>query len=94
MSGAEYSSDREELENLIENVNLIYPIGGPKKSISDKLQLLVLKLILLLWDEDNEGDIEKMDEKLKLIDDIRHELAFLRARYYKEIFIKKSGLLF
>jgi hypothetical protein len=83
----------EELLDLIKEKAFIFRIGSPKRSLSERLQLLIFKLIILLWDEDEE-DIDKMEEKLSLIDDIRHELSFLRARYYKDIFNKKTGLKF
>ncbi len=53
-----------------------------------------MKLIILLWEEKEEEDLEKMEEKLRLIDDIRHELSFLRAKYYKELFNKKFDIKF
>ena len=83
----------EELAKLLEESDFIYRIGSPKKTLSERLQLLILKLIILLWEED-ENDDENLEEKLKLVDDIRHELTFLRARYYKELFTKGSGLIF
>jgi hypothetical protein len=83
----------EELLDLLKEKALIFRIGSPKRSLSERLQLLIFKLIILLWEEDEE-DIDKMEKKLTLIDDIRHELSFLRARYYKDIFNKKTGLKF
>ena len=64
--------------------------------MSERLQLLIFKLIILLWEEDegHEKNVEKMEEKLNLIDDIRHELTFLRAKYYTELFTKGAGLKF
>ena len=93
MNDTENEHINEELLDLIKEKALIFRIGSPKISLSERLQLLIFKLIILLWDEDEE-DIDKMEEKLTLIDDIRHELSFLRARYYKDIFNKKTGLKF
>ena len=93
----EYSEHRfygEELESILNEFNYIFRIGGQTKSISEKLQLLIMKLIILLWEEKEEEDLEKMEEKLRLIDDIRHELSFLRAKYYKELFNKKFDIKF
>lgn len=77
--------------SLIED--LIFRISRPKLSRADNLQLLALKLIIMLW-ENEDDNLEKMEEKLNLIDDIRHELSFLRAEYYKKIFTEKAGLNF
>ena len=83
----------EELAKLLEENDFIYRIGSPKRTLSERLQLLILKLIILLWEED-EDNVEDMEKKLKLVDDIRHELTFLRARYYKEVFTKGTGIKF
>ena len=83
----------EELAKLLEENDFIYRIGSPNRTLSERLQLLILKLIILLWEED-EDHIENMEEKLKLVDDIRHELTFLRARYYKQVFTKGTGIKF
>ena len=93
MNDTENEHINEELLDLLKEKALIFRIGSPKRSLSERLQLLIFKLIILLWEEDEE-DIDKMEKKLTLIDDIRHELSFLRARYYKDIFNKKTGLKF
>ena len=93
-NGDQYLSD--EIEGLLRDNDFIFRIGKPKSSVYDKLQLLVLKLLILLWthDEGEDEGLESMEEKMFLIDDIRHELAFLRAKYYKRIMSTKAGLRF
>ena len=58
------------------------------------MQLLILKLLILLWDQADTDDLDVMEKKLSLIDDIRHELTFLRAKLYKKTLEKKAGILF
>ena len=94
MSDQNNQSNSEEIARLLRENDLIFRIGSPNSSVSDKLQLLILKLLIILWDSDDEQDLVKMEEKLRIIDDVRHELAFLRARYYKQIFSNKAGLNF
>lgn len=94
MSDQNNQSNGEEIARLLRENDLIFRIGNPNSTVSDKLQLLILKLLIILWDTDNEEDLDKMEEKLRIIDDVRHELAFLRARYYKQIFSNKAGLKF
>jgi len=88
------TNNNEELAKFLRDNDLIFRIGSPNSSVSEKLQLLILKLLIILWEKDDEDDLEKMEEKLRIIDDVRHELAFLRARYYKQIFSNKAGLKF
>ena len=87
-------NNNDELAKFLRDNDLIFRIGSPNSSVSEKLQLLILKLLIILWEKDDEDDLEKMEEKLRIIDDVRHELAFLRARYYKQIFSNKAGLKF
>lgn len=89
--------DEVEISKLLNDTDFIYKIGKPNSSVSEKLQLLILKLLIILWEHDEIEkieDIEIMDEKLQIIDDVRHELSFLRAKYYKEIFTRKTRLVF
>ena len=72
----------------------IFRIGKNKKSYSEKLQLLTLKLLILLWEQEETDVVEVMEQELGLIDDIRHELTFLRAKLYKKILEKKAGFIF
>ena len=88
MNDIEVKSFNDEFVKLLKENDIIYRIGSPKMTLSERLQLLIFKLIILLWEE-SDDDMETMEEKLQLIDDIRHELSFLRARYYKEVFEKK-----
>jgi hypothetical protein len=94
LSNQDYEYLSESLTNLINEEDFIYRIGSPKHSLSERLQLLIFKLILLLWEEDENESPEKMEYKLKLVDDIRHELTFLRSKYYKKVFSNKNGLKF
>ena len=87
-------NNNDELAKFLRDNDLIFRIGSPNSSVSEKLQLLTLKLLIILWEKDDEDDLEKMEEKLRIIDYVRHELAFLRARYYKQIFSNKAGLKF
>ena len=87
-------NNNDELAKFLRDNDLIFRIGSPNSSVSEKLQLLTLKLLIILWEKDDEDDLEKMEEKLRIIDDVRHELAFLRARYYKQIFSNKAGVKF
>ena len=48
----------------------------------------------MLSEKERKQVLDKIEEKLRIIDDVRHELAFLRARYYKQIFSNKAGLKF
>jgi hypothetical protein len=93
LSHSEKNVDSNELTEILQNNDFIFRIGKYTPTISEKLQLLILKLLLILMEDDKE-DLVSMETKLQLIDDIRHELAFLRAKYYKEIFNKKVGMKF
>lgn len=79
---------------LLNDTDILFRIGKSNNSVSEKLQLLILKLVIVLWEQDEDEDIEAMEEKLQIIDDVRHELAFLRAKYFKEIFNWKMGTVF
>ena len=83
----------DDIERLLSDNNIIFRIGRNQKSDNEKLQLLILKLLVLLWENEDkqEETLERMEEKMQMIDDIRHEIAFLRARYYKRIFSRKVG---
>ena len=94
LSQEENQPDNEDLTQFIKDNEIIFRIGGSKKSVHDKLQLLILKLLIILWEQSEDEDLEEMEEKLKIIDDVRHELTFLRAKYYKDIFSKRAGLSF
>ena len=84
----------DEIAMLLKDTDIIFRIGKPNNSVSEKLQLLILKLLIILWEQDGDEDLEVMEEKLQIIDDVRHELAFLRAKYFKEIFNWKMGTVF
>ena len=84
----------DEIATLLNDTDFIFRIGKTNNSVSEKLQLLILKLLIVLWEQDDDEDIEAMEEKLQIIDDVRHELAFLRAKYFKEIFNWKMGTVF
>ena len=90
----ENQSDEEKIAQLVRENDFIFRIGAPNKSYFEKLHLLTLKLIILIWEQGDTEDLEAMEKKLDLIDDIRHELTFIRAKYYKKIFEKKVGLKF
>ena len=83
-----------EITKLLKDTDLIFRIGKKNKSVSDKLQLLILKLLIILWEQNDDEDLVIMEEKLQLIDDVRQELTFLRAKYFKEIFNRKTGIVF
>ena len=79
-----------KISEILNDKDLIFRIGK-KLSFSEKLQLIVLKLLILLWEQEDTENVKVMEEELKLIDDIRHELSFMRARLYKKILEKKAG---
>jgi hypothetical protein len=94
LSHTETRSPDNTLVNLLEDANFIYRIGKRNNTVSEKLQLLILKLLIILWEHDDNEDIMAKESTLQIIDDVRHELMFLRARYYKEILNLKMGVLF
>jgi len=84
----------DEITKLLNDADFIFRMGKTNNSVSDKLQLLILKLLIILWAQDDDEDLVIMEEKLQLIDDVRQELTFLRAKYFKEIFNRKTGIVF
>jgi hypothetical protein len=85
----------DKINQLLKDTDFIFRIGKSNKSGSEKLQLLILKLLIILWDENgDDNDLKVMEKKLQIIDDVRHELTFLRAKYFKEIFNQKMGNVF
>jgi len=86
--------DDPEISVLLNDNDFIFRIGNPKSSVSEKLQLLIFKLLLVMWEQDEDEDIMVMEKKLQVIDDVRHELTFLRAKYFKEIFNRKTVSVF
>jgi hypothetical protein len=66
-------NNNDELAKFLRDNDLIFRIGSPNSSVSEKLQLLTLKLLIILWEKDDEDDLEKMEEKLRIVDDVRHE---------------------
>ena len=83
----------DKITEILGYSDLIFRIGNKKKSHFEKLQLLVLKMLLLLWEMEDTELLNDMEKELSLIDDIRHELTFIRARLYKRILEMKTGLL-
>jgi hypothetical protein len=86
--------NENKFAQLISDRDIFFIKNYSNKSTSEKLQLLALRLVILLWEEEDSEEINSMLKKLNLIDELRHELSFFRAEYYKKIFEKKSGLLF
>ena len=86
--------DSDKITEILGDSDLIFRIGKNKKSTSEKLQLLTLKLLILLWEREDHEALDIMEEELDLLDDIRHELTFLRAKLYKKIIDKRSGFIF
>jgi hypothetical protein len=83
-----------KLGSFLNDTDFIYRIGKSNNTVSEKLQLLILKLLIILWEQDENEDIMTKERKLQIIDDVRHELIFLRAKYYKERLNLKMGILF
>ena len=94
MADKENKFDPDTLAEILDDSDFIFRIGKKKKSYSEKLQLLILKLLILLWEQEETEVLEVMEDELSLVDDIRHELTFLRAKLYKKILEKKVGLIF
>ena len=55
----------------------------------EKLELLFLKTLEIVMEYDENADLDVLENCLSIIDQIRGELTFLRAKIYKEIFRKK-----
>jgi hypothetical protein len=81
-----------ELDDYLETSELIFRIRSLRgKKEFEKLELLLLKLLLIVMEYDENADISILEENLEIIDNVRHELSFLRSRHYKEIFRRKMG---
>jgi hypothetical protein len=85
----------QEINDFLETRDLIYRIQGLRgKKEFEKMELLLLKLLLIVMEYDENADLSVLERNLEIIDSVRHELSFLRARYYKKIFRQKMGLVF
>ncbi|MHA2183138.1 MAG: hypothetical protein ACXAAH_17095 [Promethearchaeota archaeon] len=81
-----------ELTNFLESSELIYRIRSLRgKKEFEKLEFLLLKLLLIVMEYDENAELSILEENLEIIDNVRHELSFLRSRYYREIFRRKMG---
>jgi hypothetical protein len=81
-----------EIEDFLETSELIFRIRSLRgKKEFEKLELLLLKSLLIVMEYDESAELSILEENLEIIDNVRHELSFLRSRYYKEIFRRKMA---
>jgi hypothetical protein len=81
-----------ELNDFHETSELIFRIQSLRgKKEFEKLELLLLKSLLIVMEYDENAELSILEENLEIIDNVRHELSFLRSRYYREIFRRKMG---
>ncbi|MFC1803140.1 hypothetical protein ACFL0D_04135 [Thermoproteota archaeon] len=86
------ATNNQELNDFLETSDLIFRIQGLRgKKEFEKMELLLLKLLLIVMEYDENADFSVLKRNLEIIDNVRHELSFLRARYYKKIFKLKMG---
>ena len=55
----------------------------------EKLELLLLQTLEIVMKYDENDDLAILENCLSVVDQVRGELTFLRARIYKEIFRRK-----
>jgi hypothetical protein len=81
-----------KLDDFVETSELIFRIRSLRgKKEFEKLELLLLKSLLIVMEYDENAELSILEENLEIIDNVRHELSFLRSRYYREIFRRKMG---
>jgi hypothetical protein len=71
-----------------EEIDIILRPPG-KKNDFEKLERLLLQTLEIVMVYDDEAELEILEECLSVVDDVKKELAFLRAKIYKEIFRRK-----
>ena len=54
-----------------------------------KLERLLLQTLEIVMIYDDDAELEILEECLSTVDNVKMELAFLRAKIYKEIFRRK-----
>ena len=74
-------TDYEEADNIL------WPPG--KNRDFQKLERLLLQTLEIVMIYDDDAELEILEECLSTVDNVKMELAFLRAKIYKEIFRRK-----
>lgn len=66
---------------------ILWPPG--KNRDFKKLERLLLQTLEIVMIYDDDAELEILEECLSTVDNVKMELAFLRAKIYKEIFRRK-----
>ena len=90
----EYSLDKElnvesnDIQTSDEESNVAHKTSG-KKIDFERLELLLLQTLEMVMIYDDDAELDILENCLSIVDDIKGELVFLRAKIYKEIFRRK-----
>ena len=81
VEGTDAQTDYEEIDIIL---------GPPSKNNDfERLERLLLQTLEIVMIYDDDAELEILEEVLSVVDDVKKELAFLRAKIYKEIFRRK-----
>ena len=74
-------TDYEEIDTILKPPS--------KNGDFKKLERLLLQTLEIVMIYDDDAELEILEECLSTVDNVKIELAFLRAKIYKEIFRRK-----
>jgi len=80
VEGTDAQMDHEEIDIILKPQS--------KNNDFERLERLLLQTLEIVMIYDG-AELEVLEECLSVVDDVKKELAFLRAKIYKEIFRRK-----
>lgn len=81
IEGIEAQTDYEEIDTIFRPPS--------NKNDFERLERLLLQTLEIVMIYDDSAELEILEKCLLVVDDVKKELAFLRAKIYKEIFRRK-----
>lgn len=81
IDGIDAQTDYEEIDTILRHPS--------NKNDFERLERPLLKTLEIVMVYDDDAELEILEECLSVVDDVKIELAFLRAKIYKEIFRRK-----
>ena len=84
----ELNIDNKDTQTDYEEIDIILRPPSKKRDF-EKLERLLLQTLEIVMIYDDDAELEILEECLSIVDNVKVELAFLRAKIYKEIFRRK-----
>lgn len=80
--------ESKDTQTDYEEIDIILRHPGKNRDFK-KLERLLLQTLEIVMIYDDDAELEILEECLSIVDNVKMELAFLRAKIYKEIFRRK-----